>query len=57
MINQYKENMDLILDLVLKILNQKPKDKILFNKLNETFDEEFSSPSYKDDKLLNRINL
>ncbi len=56
MIKQYKENMDLILELVRKILNIGPKDKLVFNKLNETFDEEFSSPTYVDDKLLNKMD-
>ena len=56
MIKQYKENMDLILELVRKILNLGPKDKVVFNTLNETFDEEFSSPTYKEDKLLNKMD-
>ena len=56
MIKQYKENMDLILELVRKILNLGPKDRLVFNKLNETFDEEFSSPTYKEDKLLNKMD-
>ena len=56
MIKQYKENMDLILELVRKILNIGPKDRLNFNKLNETFDEEFSSPTYKEDKLLNKMD-
>jgi len=56
MVKQYKENMDLILELVRKVLNITPKDKLQFNVLNETFDEEFSAPSYKDDKLLNKLD-
>ena len=56
MIKQFRDNMDLMLELVRKILNLKPKDKLVFKDLNETFDEEFSSPSYKDDKLLNKMD-
>ena len=56
MIKQFRDNMDFMLDLVRKILNLKPKDKLVFQTLNETFDEEFSSPSYKDDKLLNKMD-
>ena len=56
MIKQFRDNMDLMLDLVRKILNLKPKDKVSFNALNETFDEEFSSPSYVDDKLINKMD-
>ena len=56
MIKQYKENMNLILDLVSKILNLKPKDKISFKLLNETFDSEIEVSSYKEDKLLLKID-
>ncbi len=56
MIKQYKDNMDLIVEVIRKVLNLKPKDKLQFNKLNETFDADFSSPSYKDDKLLNKFD-
>ncbi len=56
MIKQYKENMDLLVELVRKTLGLKPKDKLNFNQMNELFDADFSSPSYKDDKLLNKFD-
>ena len=40
MIKQFRDNMDFMLDLVRKILNLKPKDKLVFQTLNVTFDEE-----------------
>ena len=56
MINQYRDNMDLLIDLVKKIIDFKPKDKINFSKLNETFDADFIEPDYKNDKLLNKMD-